>query len=416
MKVNISPAPLSGAVNAVPSKSDAHRLMICAALADRTTTIRVPESSEDVEAMVRCLTALGAEIKYESGAYTVRPIGQLPASPALDCGESGSTLRFLLPVAAALGCNASFSGHGRLPERPISDLIDAMKAHGAAFSAGKLPFTVSGRLSGGDFYLPGNVSSQYVTGLMLALPLTREGGSVRLTAPLESAGYVNMTVSAMKRFGVETEPVPGGWHIKRQSYISPGIMSTDGDWTNAAPFLVSGAIGSGVTVTGLDMQSTQGDRAIVDILRRFGAEVTVSETCVSVRRGTLHSCEIDLKDIPDLLPSLAVLASFSEGETRFYNGSRLRLKESDRLRSVTDMINALGGSAGETRDGVTVRGKPPVGGAVSACGDHRIAMAAAIAAAYSADAVVIDGAEAVNKSYPRFFDDFKELGGMCDVI
>lgn len=416
MNVTVSPAPLTGTIGAIPSKSDAHRLLICAALADKPTVIHVPELSADIEATARCLAALGAEIVYENGAFTVNPLQNVPENPALDCGESGSTLRFLLPVAAALSEKASFAGRGRLPERPISDLAGAMKAHGVQFSAEKLPFSTAGRLAGGDYCLPGNVSSQYITGLLLALPLTQEGGRIHLTTSLESAAYVDMTVFSLGRFGVEVKTTSDGWSAAPQHFISPGAIIADGDWSSAACFLTAGAIGGKVTVTGLDTRSTQGDKAVLDILRAFGAAVSTDGNAVTVTHQPLRACDVDLKNIPDLLPALAVLAAFSRGTTRFTGGARLRIKESDRLKTVSAMINALGGDAEETADGLIVRGKPLTGGTVSAENDHRIAMAAAIAAAFSAGDVTITGAEAVNKSYPRFFEDFSQLGGTVHVI
>jgi 3-phosphoshikimate 1-carboxyvinyltransferase len=417
MDVQISPSPLRGVVKAIPSKSDAHRLLICAALADNPTEIEVPETSQDIDATVSCLRALGADIKYKNGIFYVTPIGKIPESPYLDCGESGSLLRFILPVVSTIAEKASFDGHGRLPERPIGELVSVMEEHGVVFSSHKLPLSISGKMSGGDFYLPGNISSQYITGLLLSLPNTKDGGNIHLTTELESAAYVDMTLFALSRFGIEVTKIQDGWHIPGgQKFKSPGKLQADGDWSNSAFFLTAGAICGEVTVSGLDVNSTQGDKKILEILSRFGAEVSVSGNNVTVKKAPLHGCNIDLKNIPDLLPTLAVAAAFSDGTTVFTGGARLRIKESDRLKTVCALVNSLGGIAAETDDGIIVKGSPISGGVVNGSGDHRIVMAASIAGTMANGNVTILGADAADKSYPGFFGDFKLLGGKCNVI
>jgi len=275
MNVKIQPKKLSGTVSAIPSKSEAHRLLICAALADGDTVLELDRTSEDIEATARCLRSLGAKIVRSDNAVTVTPAVLPEEAPLLDCGESGSTFRFMLPVASALLDKASFTGGGRLPNRPISDLVNAMKAHGVAFSADMLPFFTEGRLQPGRFEIPGNVSSQYITGLLLAMPLLAGDSEIKLTVPMESGSYVDITVEAMKSFGVSVE---GQWSIKgKQRYQSPGNLKVGGDWSNSAFFLCAGALGERITVTGLNRDSAQGDKAVVDILRRFGAEVTEND-------------------------------------------------------------------------------------------------------------------------------------------
>lgn len=417
MEVGIAPAPLHGTIRAIPSKSDAHRLLICAALADGPTRLTMPGTSADIEATMDCLQALGAGITRKGDAVTVSPIRSVPKNPLLDCRESGSTLRFLLPVAAALSSRARFTGRGRLPDRPIGELKSAMEAHGVTFSSGRLPFSLSGRLSGGAYTLPGNVSSQYITGLLLAMPKLEGGGTLALTSWLESAAYVDITLHALRRFGVTVDPrggtytVPGG-----QVFHSPGWLEVDGDWSNAAFFLAAGALASPVTVSGLNPDSPQGDREFLDLLRRFGAAVSVGETAVTAAPAPLHGCKIDVSGIPDALPVLSVIAACAEGETRFTNAARLRLKESDRLASTAAMLRALGGHAEELPDGLTVRGTALTGGTVDGCNDHRIVMAAAIAAVRCGGPVRITGAEAVRKSYPAFFEDITKLGGCVHVL
>lgn len=414
MNVTIQPKKLSGTVSAIPSKSEAHRLLICAALADGETVLEMDRTSEDIEATARCLRSLGAKIERSEKAMTVSPVAQPVEAPLLDCGESGSTFRFMLPVTAAITEKAAFAGQGRLPQRPISDLMDTMKAHGVAFSADALPFSSEGKMVSGCFELPGNVSSQYITGMLLAMPLLEGDSEIKLTVPLESGSYVDITVEAMKAFGVSVE---GQWSVKgNQRYHSPGRLKVGGDWSNSAFYLCAGALGSSVTVAGLNPNSAQGDRAVVEVLRRFGAVVTEENDAVTVSPGELRGIDIDASDIPDLLPVLSVVAAFAEGETRFFNAQRLKLKESDRLASTAELLSALGGKATWDGEVFTVYGGGLIGGEVKGWGDHRIVMSAAIAAIGCSETVKITGAEAVNKSYPAFFEDYNMLGGESNVI
>lgn len=405
MEKFLNPAPLGGHIAAVPSKSQAHRLLICAALADKPTDIFCPQNSEDMEATVRCLSALGAEISFAQGCYHVSPIRVAKHGALLDCGESGSTLRFLLPVAAALGANATFLMKGRLPQRPLSPLWEELERHGCTLFR-PTPDTLhcEGRLKAGSYALDGNVSSQFISGLLFALPLLAGNSDIMLTSDLESAPYVDMTRAALAAFGVK---VPS-WDIAPQSYHSRESYRVEGDWSNAAFWLCAGAISSQMQVTGLDLSSLQGDRKILDILKTFGAEVTWNENSVTVKPMKLRAAEIDLRQIPDLLPPLAVVAACAEGTTCFFGGERLRLKESDRLESVAQTLNALGGQAEVTRDGLLIAGGKLRGGWVDSRGDHRIAMMAAIASTLCAEPVILSGAEAVNKSYPDFWRDFEE--------
>ena len=396
MIATVHPGALRGTVTAPPSKSAAHRLLICAALADAPTVIRLGALNRDIEATIACLRALGASIEpLGRGEWSVAP-GKAPEAAALDCGESGSTLRFLLPVACAVGVKARLIGHGRLPERPNRALAEALRAHGARIDSDLLPMTAEGPVTGGTWTLPGNVSSQYITGLMFALPLLEGDSEIRLTTPLESAAYVDMTVSALSRFGIVVRTVPDGWAIPgSQRYRSPGTLSVEGDWSAAAFWLAANALGSDIRVEGLDAASAQGDRAVT---------------------GLLGQPEIDASGVPDLVPALAAAAAALPGRTRITGAARLRLKESDRLATVAAFINALGGHASQTEDGLIIQGGGPLhGGDVDGAGDHRIVMAAAVLATRASGPVRIRGAEAVEKSYPGFFEDFKALGGIVHV-
>lgn len=414
MNKTIQPGPLCGTIPAIPSKSDAHRLLIAAALADQPTELTLRCSSQDIDATISCLEAIGAHIERRKGSVLVTPVREAPTRAALDCGESGSTLRFMLPVAAAVCSRASFNGHGRLPDRPIGELCMAMGENGVGFSSDRLPLETSGLLGGGIYRLPGGISSQYITGLLLALPATGQDSQIILTDRLRSAAYVDITLNVLSRFGIQIEKRENGFFIPgSQRYRSPGRIAVDGDWSNGAFILAAGAVGGQVTVTGLDQNSPQGDKAVVELLRRIGAQVTADNDRITVSPGTLRGCEIDIDPTPDLLPALAVVAAFAEGDTHFVNGARLRIKESDRLTACAQLLRDLGGEAEETADSLIVHGTGLTGGTTDGCNDHRIVMAAALAAAGCRKPVTVTGSEAVNKSYPGFFNDLKALGGNC---
>lgn len=417
MDLRINPGSLRGTVEAVPSKSEAHRLLILAALAGTPTEIGLPRSSGDIESTISCLQAMGARIKRAGGNVVVTPLSKTHPSPLLHCGESGSTLRFLLPVAAVVCGGGRFSGSGRLPERPLGELVAAMKKRGVTFSQDRLPFTITGKLKPGDYELPGNVSSQYITGLLLALPGLSGSSKIHLTGRLESSAYVEMTLALLRRFGVNVRAPEGRFDIPGgQKCISPGAVKVEGDWSNAAFFLAAGALGGPVTVTGLDLSSRQGDKAIVPLLARFGAHTGISGSSVTASGGELHGCDVDVSGIPDLLPVLAAVAASSGGATRFSGCARLRLKESDRIASTAAVINSLGASAVELPEGLVIRGGGLTGGIVKSFGDHRIAMAAAVAAVRCVKPVTILDAGAVEKSYPAFFTDYLKLGGRVNGI
>ena len=414
MTVNITPGTRTGCVRIPASKSQAHRLLICAALGSGDCVIRCDGISKDIAATIACLNALGAEIREtEPGRLSVRPIRETPAGErVLACGESGSTLRFLLPVVGALGAEAVFSMEGRLPQRPLAPLDAELRAHGMTLRQEGERLYCAGRLRPGDYSLPGNVSSQYISGLLMALPRLNGDSSLTIRGRLESAAYVTMTEDALRLAGIRIEKdgqryeIPGG-----QSGCISGEMQVEGDWSNAAFFLAIGALSpEGMQVSGLLDSSSQGDRAVWEILRRFGAEGCVTEDGHLIRRKELRALRIDAAPIPDLIPVLSVVASVAEGETRIVNAGRLRLKESDRLMSTTRMLQSLGADITELADGLVIRGKAQlIGGTVDAMGDHRIAMSAAAAACVCTEPVTILGAECVEKSYPRFWQDYEQL-------
>ena len=391
MDITIQPSSLCGTIRAIPSKSQAHRLMICAAFSDGSTYLECPQTNADIEATADCLNALGADIKRTEDGYIINPVKAIPGKAMLDCGESGSTLRFLLPVACALGVEATFKMQGRLPYRPLSPLWEELERMGCNLSRpSETTILTKGKLQSGDFSLSGKVSSQFITGLLFAAALLDGTSRISITDRLESKSYVVMTQLALTTFGVNSD----NYCVKgRFPFRSPGKLTVEGDWSNGAFWLAAQALGNPLSVSNLDTNSPQGDRASAKILAEFKEHITVSAA-----------------DIPDLVPILAIVAGAKNGAV-FTDIARLRLKESDRVASVCNMLNALGTKAIADENTLTVFPGQYHSCTIDAVNDHRIAMSAAIAATVADGPITILGAECVSKSYPAFWQDYKELGG-----
>ena len=380
MDITIQPGKLSGNVNVIPSKSQAHRLLICAAFADNETALICPETNRDIEATADCLNALGASITRTESGYHIVPIRQFPETAVLPCCESGSTLRFLLPICGALGVDGTFTMEGRLPQRPLSPMWEEMERMGCRLTRPTADtIRCEGKLRPGEYSIDGGISSQYITGLLFALSLIGES-HLTVTGKVESKPYIDMTEKAMALFGAP-------------DYHSPGVITVEGDWSNAAFWLAAKALGSNVNCLNLDEKSPQGDRKASELLPKLQNRITISAS-----------------NIPDLVPILSVVASCNQGAV-FTDIQRLRLKESDRVASTMAMLHALGGKAEATDDTLTVYGTGLIGGRVDAQNDHRIAMSAAIAATACTAPVTILGAECVKKSYPQFWAEYTRLGG-----
>ena len=407
MDITIFPEKLHGSVNAIPSKSHAHRLMVCASLADKPTRIEIPTICDDLSATISCIAGFGGEIEHCYGqAEVITPVRDLPASAVASCGESGSTLRFFLPLAGALGVDTTFLLEGRLPYRPLSPLWEEMGRNGCRLSwlnranllsAGMQPsrsvtagLHMSGALRPGHYRIDGGVSSQFISGLLMALPVLDGESRLELIGRVESKPYVDMTLGVLSQFGVAWDDFRTAGN---QKFISPGTVTVEGDWSSAAFWLAAAALGSDVAVKGLDESSLQGDKAISGLLPMLQEHITVSAA-----------------DVPDLVPILAVVAAANQGAA-ITDVRRLRLKESDRIHAIVEMLCALGGRAFADENTLTIYPATLTGGTVDACNDHRIAMAAAIASTVCSSPVTILGAECVSKSYPSFWKEFARLGG-----
>jgi len=393
MNIIIQPGRLSGAVTAIPSKSQAHRLLICAAFSGEETVLICSETNRDIEATVDCLKALGAVIQKTDTGYLVKPVTVVPKKALLDCGESGSTLRFMLPIAGALGVEATFLLAGRLPQRPLSPLWEEMERMGCTLSRPtENTVLCQGKLIPGNYVIDGGVSSQYITGLMLALSLMKAESHLQITGKIESGPYITLTKEVLALFGADTN------HLGCKALSSPGKIIVEGDWSNSAFWAAAQTLGNAVTVQGLNLDSSQGDRAVLDLLPLIKDGIPT----------------ISAADIPDLIPVLSVVAAANHGAV-FTHIQRLRLKESDRVASTIAMISGLGGNAEATEDTLTIYGTGLTGGLIDSVNDHRIAMSAAIAATVCSAPVTILVAECVKKSYPKFWEEYSRLGGNYEL-
>ena len=410
---------LAGSVAVPPSKSIAHRMLICAALADGPSILACGEYGYDVEVTANCLRDLGATIKYSDGTFRVWPIDKVEKRCRLDCTESGSTLRFLLPVSAALGADVTFCGSKSLERRPLSPLYEEMEKHGVTMSEqGVFPLSCLGQLNGGEYNIDAGISSQFISGLLMALPLVGESSTITLLGEKQSTPYIELTINALRHAGIGIERTPQGFSIQGRQRYGALNCSIEGDWSAAAFWLVAGAAGkSAIECKGVDTgRSLQGDKAIVDILRRMGATIRDTDYGIRAFPSALTGTEIDCRDIPDLVPALAVAAACAQGVTTFSGVSRLRLKESDRIATISSMLQSFGIRAESSQDTLTVTGGHPHACHTSSFGDHRIAMASAILAAQCGEPVRLDGADCVAKSYPMFFQDFNRLGGHIETL
>lgn len=417
--VKIIPSYLQGKVRIPSSKSLSHRAVIAAGLCEGISYIRNVTMSEDIEATCEVMKNLGVSIIQHGDRLEIKGGKHVELlQPDLNCGESGSTLRFIIPISMLAEKMVTFHGKGRLVERPLTPYFEIFETEKIKYTtqAGSLPLTVEGGLKAGDFHLRGDISSQFITGLLFTLPLLPGDSTIHITTELESKGYVNLTLDILKQFGIHVE------NDKYKSFFIPGNQqyfakdyTVEGDFSQAAFFAVASALGSQVTCIGLPENSLQGDRVILDILQSMNAKVTWEENGVNVASAELKGTVIDASQCPDLVPILAVLGSLAEGTTEIIHAERVRLKESDRLKAITEELNKIGAEVYERADGLLIKGKKQLkGGVVEGWNDHRIVMALAIASTRCSEPLIIRGSSAINKSYPAFLKDFISIGGKLD--
>ncbi len=410
MDIKITPSKLRGSINAPPSKSYAHRLMIAAFINGRRTFIKCGSLSKDVIATAGALESFGAHTEFaDGGIYIEReklPVGTV----TVECGESGSTLRFLMPLAAALGINADFIGSERLMERPIDALAETLKTGGAEISG----HSVRGKLRSGNYTVDGSVSSQFVTGMMFALAALGGNNSLAVTGKKASGGYIDVTADVLREFGADITQENGIINLKGRLKCDKTYFVAEGDWSNAAFFLAAGAIGGDVAVNGLNLNSRQGDMEILNVLKKFGAQVYQDKNSVRCVKSKLTGTAVDVDGIPDLAQIISVVAAYSEGKTVLTGVDRLRLKESDRVEAILKTLGAAGVDAAYSGGAITISGGSVRGGVFDGGNDHRTVMSASVLASFADGQSTVTGAEACEKSYPGFFSDFNRLGGKTD--
>lgn len=409
MDIKITPKKLCGMVTVPPSKSVAHRMIIAASLADGVSTVSNLYPSVDILATMDCMRALGAKIDFKNEKAVIEGIKNIPDKAVLDCHESGSTLRFLIPVACALGVETEFLGSAKLPQRPITPFTEEFPKHGITFDFTKapngctLPCSVSGKLTAGRFEIDGGLSSQFITGLMFALCLLDGDSEIVLTSHLNSEPYVNITLGVLRDFGTVIRKTENGYFIKGNQRLKPFSGAVECDYSQAAFFRVANSLGSELMIMGLNSASLQGDKQIMEICNNFDKDSA--------------PFELDCSDIPDLVPILTVLACFCKGTSKLTNIARLRFKECDRLSVTAECLNAIGGKVTVHEDSLEIEGVSELrGGEIDGHNDHRIPMSMAIAATCCTSPLIIRGAECVKKSFPNYFDVYKQLGGEVEIL
>lgn len=423
MNVKIKPNEIKGKLKSIPSKSLLHRAIILSGIAKGRETIldQVNTISEDIEATLTCLEKLGAKTKVEGDSIRITSLGNIKKSKVeLHCKESGTTLRLLLPLVSTFSKEATVDCSESLRKRPIRELIETLEESGLYFKEKGFPINISGNVTTDFFKISGDISSQYVSGLLLLSSLLDQRSSIYLTTKLESKAYVNITIKVLRDFGIIVNELEDGVfeiYGGRDKILPPKEYQIEGDWSNAAIFLVGGCLGDSIKMSGLNLESSQGDKKIVEILKKAGAILTCSDDFISSNRSHLNSFEVDFSETPDLFPILSVVAALSKGQSILKGGERLKLKESNRIESTFQMLKSLGADVKKREDGLIIQGKEILdGGIVNSFNDHRIVMSVTMASIRCKEPVSIVNAGAVKKSYPNFFDDFKKVGGIFDVI
>ena len=408
MDIIVSPSrQISGEVYAPPSKSYAHRYIISAFLSKESGFIEGVGTSKDVYATLNALSSIGLEYKMKDNGVEVHNTGKIKSN-ILDCNESGSTIRFLFPVISALGIKAEFTGSERLLSRPMQDLTKCLNANGAKIDG----FKFLGKLNSGDFHITGKVSSQFISGLLFALPILDGDSKIIIEGDKVSKDYILITLEVINKFGIKIQETDYGYFVKgNQKYVCPKKMQVEGDYSGASFMLTMGALSDGVKVLNLNKSTSQGDRKIIDAIKLFGGIVNEVDGGYFVKKGELIGITLDCEDIPDLVQILSVIGAYAKGESRFLNVSRLKIKESDRIEGIIKNLKVAGVKAEYNGNDLIVYGGNPKGGVFSGDNDHRTVMSGAVLASFASGNSTILGAEAISKSYPNFFKDYVAIGG-----
>ncbi|MCY6485007.1 3-phosphoshikimate 1-carboxyvinyltransferase [Clostridium aestuarii] len=428
--VKITPSNLEGTVKIPPSKSLAHRAVICAGLAEGESIIDNIVFSDDITATTNAMKNLGVIVnrqnlmeidKNEDNRETLKVKGRKDLKllkDSIDCIESGSTLRFLIPIALLTEEEVTFKGRGKLVSRPLDIYYEIFQKQDIRYknNNGELPLKAKGKLKPDVFELKGNVSSQFISGLLFVLPLLDNDSKIIMTTELESKGYVDLTIDMLYKFGVEIENKDyKQFYIKGNQKYENRNYRVEGDFSQAAFWIVAGILGSNIKCEDLSIDSLQGDKAILDIVKKMGANISITDEHIEVKNSKTKGIVIDASECPDIIPVLTVLAAVSEGTTKVINAERLRIKECDRLKAIAEELNKIGADVKELEDSLIIKGKESLrGGTVDSWNDHRIAMAMAVASVKCKEPLTITNSNAVKKSYPQFWNDFSMLGGKID--
>ena len=418
-RIKITPTKLKGTVAIPPSKSMAHRAILCASLAKGKSRIDHIEYSQDILATIAAMQALGTTIEtFEDYLLIDGSTTFTKKQSLIDCKESGSTLRFMIPVSLVKQGSRHFIGEGNLGKRPLDVFYPIFDEQHIDYSYQKdiLDLHIEGKLQPGTFVIPGNISSQFITGLLYALPLLDGDSKIILSSSLESVGYIDLTLQMLEKYGIRIE------NHQHQEYLIAGNQTyqaqdyyVEADYSQAAFYLVAGALGNDVTLKGLNIHSLQGDKEGLDILKQMGATIDHQGDLLKVKVDKLHPTTIDGSQCPDIIPVFSLLASLIQGQSEVVNAGRLRIKECDRLKAMYNELTKLGVKVIEHNDGLTINGVTCLsGGELSTYNDHRIAMTLAIASSVSSQEIILDNKECVKKSYPCFWEDFEKLGGKID--
>lgn len=415
-KIIINPSPLSGKVTIPSSKSICHRAVICAGLSKGHSVIKNVNYSEDIEATTAAMKSLGVDIERNGSVLEIESSGKLNIkNDLIDCNESGSTLRFLIPIAAVTGERLEFTGRGRLIDRPLDPFYEIFDEQGINYlnNRGRLPLRVEGRLKPGEYRIRGDISSQFISGLLFALPLLKDDSNIIITTPLESKPYVDLTIDMLESFSVNIENNDfREIFIRGNQKYKPVNLWVEGDFSQAAFWLTAGCLGGNIVCGGLNVNSRQGDRAILEIIKAMGGRLEFDGDSLQALPSPTRGIKIDASQCPDLVPVITVLSALSHGTTEIINAGRLRIKESDRLSAITSELNKIGADIVEKPEGLLIRGKGTLkGGSVRSWNDHRIAMALAVAATKCTEPIILEDPDCVKKSYPGFWEDFRRLGG-----